>query len=109
MGLETASSSSFGSTLSGSSGNKTPPGARTRDPKYYFEDGSDVFLIDGVLFKMQGSLLTSHSDKSSEFSGFMKKQLAGNNRKGTSDTNPIEIRNIKAPQFRNLLFALLGT
>ncbi|KAG8740866.1 hypothetical protein FRC10_003821 [Ceratobasidium sp. 414] len=58
---------------------------------------------------MQGSLLTSHSDKASEFSGFMKKQLSGTNRKGTSDTNPIEIRNIKAPQFRNLLFALLGT
>ncbi|KAG9120012.1 hypothetical protein FRC07_004667 [Ceratobasidium sp. 392] len=106
MGLETASTSSFGST---SSNNKTPPGPRSRDPKYYFEDGSDVFLIDGVLFKLQGSLLTSHSDKASEFAGFMKKQLSGNNRRGTSDANPVEIRNIKAPQFRNILFALLGT
>ncbi|KAG8727189.1 hypothetical protein FRC12_022729 [Ceratobasidium sp. 428] len=109
MGLETASTSSFGSTMSGSSNNKTSTGPRTRDPKYYFEDGSDVLLIDGVLFKLQGSLLTSHSDKNSEFAGFMKKQLSGNNKKGTSDANPIEIRNIKAPQFRNILFALLGT
>lgn len=68
-----------------------------------------MFLIDGVLFRLQGSLLTSHSEKSSEFAGFIRKQLSGNNRKGTSDGNPIEIRNIKAPQFRNLLFALLGT
>ncbi|QRV83234.1 hypothetical protein RhiJN_11250 [Ceratobasidium sp. AG-Ba] len=124
MGLETVSSA--GSNASGSSSTKQSLTSASRDPKYYFEDGSDVFFIDGVLFKvrtidgrfndylvsqkkLQGSLLTSHSEKTSEFAAFIRKQISGTNRKGTSDANPIEIRNIKAPQFRNLLFALLGT
>jgi hypothetical protein len=46
MGLENTN-------LEGSNNNGTPPPNQApRDPKYYFEDGNRVFLVDGVLFKV---------------------------------------------------------
>ncbi|KAG9120026.1 hypothetical protein FRC07_004652 [Ceratobasidium sp. 392] len=47
--------------------------------------------------------------ESSYLSVTIKDQTSNGHKKGESDDNPIEIPNVKASQFRNLLFVLLGT
>ncbi|KAG8730723.1 hypothetical protein FRC12_020106 [Ceratobasidium sp. 428] len=110
MGLEGEIPTSPTSCDPGGSGNnKAAPPPKPRDPRYYIEDGNMIFLVDGILFKLHRSFLTSQMDESSYLSDLIKTQTSSDREKGTSENNPIEIPIVKASQFRSLLFVLLGT
>ncbi|KAF8601017.1 hypothetical protein BDV93DRAFT_254282 [Ceratobasidium sp. AG-I] len=85
-----------------------------RDAKYYYHDGSRVFLVEGVLFKFQASIIVPDEDERSyEFESIMKPlqdplSPPAANGEGSSDTNPIVIPGVEAEQFRDLLLVLLG-
>ncbi|KAG8773894.1 hypothetical protein FRC12_002263 [Ceratobasidium sp. 428] len=76
--------------------------AGTRDPQYYYEDGSVVLLVDDTLFKVQASLLKAQSetfrDMFTSLSGDVDAKV-----EGLSDECPIKISNVTVPEFRNLL------
>ncbi|CAE6484606.1 unnamed protein product [Rhizoctonia solani] len=74
--------------------------ALTRDPKYYFEDGSVTFRVCQILFKVHMSLIKAHSEHF-----FNRPDLAGGPTalRGTSDEDAIVIPDIQPSQFRNLL------
>lgn len=84
-----------------------------RDPQYYYEDGSAVFVVDGILFKLQASLvlgsrstsqtLRTSSRRYSTGVGSLSREFAS-----STDDNPIPVLNATASQFRNFLFAVLG-
>lgn len=90
--------------------NNSPIPAYSHDPKYYYEDGNVVFLVDQVRFKLHKSILASHMYKDCEF-GQIKRTDAGlaTNEEGSGDANPIVVRNTSAQDFRNFLLAILGT
>ncbi|CUA75736.1 hypothetical protein RSOLAG22IIIB_06043 [Rhizoctonia solani] len=73
----------------------------SRDPEYYYEDGSITFRVEDTLFKVHVTLLKlrpgdfeSRLDVPSECLDITR---------GTCDEAPIVIPNIKASQFRNLM------
>ncbi|CAE6474092.1 hypothetical protein ACGC1H_006745 [Rhizoctonia solani] len=73
----------------------------SRDPDYYFEDGSVTFCIEDVLFKVHATLLKL---RPSDFEGrFDTSPECVNSTRGTCDDIPLDIPNIKASQFRNLM------
>ncbi|KAL5639341.1 hypothetical protein ACGC1H_006749 [Rhizoctonia solani] len=74
--------------------------ALTRDPKYYFEDGSVTFRVCQILFKVHTSLIMAHSEHF-----FNRPNFAGGPAvpRGTSDEDAIVIPDIQPSQFRNLL------
>ncbi|CAE6450894.1 unnamed protein product [Rhizoctonia solani] len=73
----------------------------SRDPDFYFEDGSITFCIEGVLFKVHSTLLKL---RPSDFEGrFDTSPECVNSTRGTCDDIPLHIPNIKASQFRNLM------
>ncbi|KAF8601018.1 hypothetical protein BDV93DRAFT_525064 [Ceratobasidium sp. AG-I] len=96
----------------------------TRDTKYYYHDGSKVFLVGGVLFKFQASIIIPSKveepdyeepdyEETYEFEPIMKPlhdplSPPAPNGEGSSDVNPIIIPGVEAEQFRDLLLVLLG-
>ncbi|KAG8716476.1 hypothetical protein FRC09_015708 [Ceratobasidium sp. 395] len=76
--------------------------AGTRDPQYYYEDGSVVLLVDDTLFRVQASLLKAQSeafrDMFASLSGDVDAKV-----EGLSDECPIKISDVTVPEFRNLL------
>ncbi|KAG9123961.1 hypothetical protein FRC07_013352 [Ceratobasidium sp. 392] len=80
----------------------TPPPPITRDPEYYYEDGSVVLLIEGVLFKVHASLLKAQSHV---FRDMLTLPLGDNDQEpaGISDERPLDIPGVEAVEFRNLL------
>ncbi|QRV97383.1 The BTB (BR-C, ttk and bab)/POZ (Pox virus and Zinc finger) domain [Ceratobasidium sp. AG-Ba] len=97
----------------------TPKSKPPRDTKYYFEDGSVVFLVAKlslcILFartKIQRSLLTSHSTVFEDMFQLPKQEnirtsISGA-KEGTTDENPIAIPQVTAIQFRHLLLFFYG-
>ncbi|KAH7334925.1 hypothetical protein B0J17DRAFT_672097 [Rhizoctonia solani] len=101
-----------------STNNQNPPPrvisalAYPRDPKYYFPDGSGVFLVEGILFKIQATLIfgprpvppTRQPEASSPvyLEDIIPRLLNSN------DSSPIEIPGIRASQFRDYFLILLG-
>ncbi|KAG9120632.1 hypothetical protein FRC07_003804, partial [Ceratobasidium sp. 392] len=71
------------------------------DTKYYFDDGSVVLVVEDVLFKIQASRLASISEV---FRDMLQLPQASNNKEGTCDADPIPLPDVKADQFRNLLY-----
>ncbi|KAG8736186.1 hypothetical protein FRC10_009582 [Ceratobasidium sp. 414] len=87
----------------------------TRDPKYYFNDGSAVFLVEGVLFKFQASLLASKSTSKITFKTALSATVTlldlsdtSEGRPGTTDEIPVEIPGCNVWTFRLLLLAFPG-
>ncbi|KAG9087684.1 hypothetical protein FRC06_002423, partial [Ceratobasidium sp. 370] len=80
----------------------------TRDPNYYFYDGT-VFLVGGVLFKIHASRLSVHSSVFRELSPWQNDSnndlLTG---PGSSDENPIVVHEVEVEAFRNLLVMFYG-
>jgi hypothetical protein len=115
--------------------NRSPEASQIypRDPRYYFNDGGTIFLVDGVLFKVRctsypekyqddrltcvklpASLLAPNSSTLS-FKPFTSPALVlldssdtSTDRSGLNDANPIVVPDITALDFRVLLLALLG-
>ncbi|KAG9092793.1 hypothetical protein FS749_015445 [Ceratobasidium sp. UAMH 11750] len=86
-----------------------------RDPEYYFDDGSAVFLVEDVLFKFQASLLAPQHASKITFKTTLLTTITlldlsdtSENRPGTTDENPIEVPNVRPWTFRVLLLARLG-
>ncbi|KAF8599779.1 hypothetical protein BDV93DRAFT_560076 [Ceratobasidium sp. AG-I] len=84
-----------------------------RDPNYYFEDGSVVFLVEEYLFKIQCSIITSKSEVFRDMFGLpiqakSSKPNLSSSLEGSCDENPIVIPQVKARQFRNLLLFFYG-
>ncbi|KAG9082761.1 hypothetical protein FS749_006585, partial [Ceratobasidium sp. UAMH 11750] len=69
----------------------------TRDPDYYFSDGSLVLLVGRVLFK------------SDVFKDMLEFPPGADGAEGTSDTNPVILPQITADEFRNLLYLFYGS
>ncbi|KAG8712670.1 hypothetical protein FRC09_019592 [Ceratobasidium sp. 395] len=92
------------------------PAPFTRDHEFYFEDGSAVFLVGNVLFKLQASLLASDSSKftfkatpSSEALTLFDVSDKSEGKIGTIDENPVRIPAPASERaFRRLLQALLA-
>lgn len=94
----------------GGAGATTP--TLPKDPRYYQPDGSGVFLVDGILFKVQATAIF----------GTRPKETAESNRKfnpvyiedmlprlaGSSDTSPIELSSITKKQFHTYLLLITG-
>ncbi|KAG9080733.1 hypothetical protein FRC06_006207, partial [Ceratobasidium sp. 370] len=72
-----------------------------RDVKYYFDDGSVIFSVESVLFKIHASRLTSVSEV---FHDMLQLPQDLDCVEGTRDTNPVPLPDVKAEQFRNLLY-----
>ncbi|KAG9118560.1 hypothetical protein FRC07_006871 [Ceratobasidium sp. 392] len=80
----------------------TPPPATPRDAEYYYEDGSVILLVDNVLFKVHASLLKAQSQV---FRDMLALPLDGSHETpaGTTDERPLDIPEVTATAFRNLL------
>ncbi|KAG9119722.1 hypothetical protein FRC07_005107 [Ceratobasidium sp. 392] len=108
-------SSSLESNNSGSPPDLPSPDHKyTRDPKYYFHDGSAIFLVGDALFKFQASLLAPNSSKvtfrvnpSSEALTLFDFSDTTSGKPGSSDDNPVKIPFVTASDFRWLMRALL--
>ncbi|KAF8599780.1 hypothetical protein BDV93DRAFT_546720 [Ceratobasidium sp. AG-I] len=84
----------------------------TRDPNYYFEDGSVIFLVEGILFKIHRSLITSKSEVFRDMFQLptqSKQDTPGpSDIEGSCDEKPILLTQVQARQFRHLLLFLYG-
>ncbi|KAG8791799.1 hypothetical protein FRC12_008092 [Ceratobasidium sp. 428] len=80
----------------------TPPPARTRDSKYYYEDGSVILLVEDTLFKVQGSLLKAQSEV---FRDMLSSPSSDSDAEleGLTDDRPIKVPEVAAREFRRLL------
>ncbi|KAG8723389.1 hypothetical protein FRC09_003521 [Ceratobasidium sp. 395] len=83
-------------------GSAPPSATRTRDPQYYYKDGSVILLVKDTLFKVHASLLEAQSEK---FKNMFASLSLDRNAKpeGLTDNRPIEIPGVSVPEFRNLL------
>ncbi|KDQ17859.1 hypothetical protein BOTBODRAFT_171571 [Botryobasidium botryosum FD-172 SS1] len=79
-----------------------------RDPKYYFQDGSIIILVQSTLFKIHRSrLLQDSSVFGATFSlPSPDRKAATANLEGDSDENPFVLHGETTQRFRALLFAL---
>ncbi|QRV73284.1 RNA recognition motif protein [Ceratobasidium sp. AG-Ba] len=112
----TAKSETLYNVISSNSNNQNPPPdiVCPRDPKYYFADGSAVFQVAGVLFKLRGSLLaadgTKVTFKQSASSTLMLFDANDqpSQRPGLSDADAIQIPGVGLVEFRLLLLVLIS-
>ncbi|KAG9082762.1 hypothetical protein FS749_006586 [Ceratobasidium sp. UAMH 11750] len=75
--------------------------AAIRDTTYYFNAQSLVLQVEDVLFRIDVSRLASHSEV---FSGMLGLPSGSDGAEGTSDANPVKLPQIKAEEFRSLLY-----
>ncbi|CAE6474694.1 unnamed protein product [Rhizoctonia solani] len=105
---------STSSTMSSSLGPNSAAKPQNRDTKFYYRDGSAVFLAGNKLFKFQASLLAADPDvKDYEFKPMIKDVIdsfePGIDKPGTSDALPIVLpADITAPSFRRFLIVVFG-
>ncbi|KAH7334319.1 hypothetical protein B0J17DRAFT_672904 [Rhizoctonia solani] len=86
--------------------------AHIRDSKFYYRDGSTVFLVGNKLFKFQASLLAADVEDY-ELKYIMKDVIdgfeGGADKPGTSDAHPVILpADITTSQFRDLLMVVFG-
>ncbi|CAE6529021.1 unnamed protein product [Rhizoctonia solani] len=85
-----------------------------RDSKYYYRDGSAVFLAEGQLFKFHVSLIAADPEvEDYEFKHLIKDALDGfegdMDKPGSNDSNPIVLpTDVRAAQFRKFLMIVYG-
>ncbi|CEL56531.1 hypothetical protein RSOLAG1IB_07880 [Rhizoctonia solani AG-1 IB] len=79
-----------------------------RDTRFYQLDGSGVFLVDGVLFKVQATAIFGPRStvKSNRGSTPLYIEDIFPRLSGSSDTNPTELSGITKEQFRNYLLPI---
>ncbi|KAG8715675.1 hypothetical protein FRC09_016419 [Ceratobasidium sp. 395] len=86
---------------------------RVRDPEYYFEDGSTIFLVENTLFKIHRSLLTPRSEVFGSMFALPNQPNAATPTfftiEGLCDDIPIVIPGVRAIHFRYLLLYFYGT
>ncbi|CAE7079239.1 unnamed protein product [Rhizoctonia solani] len=94
-----------------SSGGQTSVQPHLRDSKYYYADGSVVFLVENRLFKIHASLLAADAEEY-EFKSIMKdatENLGSEERLGTNDAHPIVLPpDVTKSQFRDFLMVVFG-
>ncbi|KAG8736165.1 hypothetical protein FRC10_009637 [Ceratobasidium sp. 414] len=73
--------------------------SRTRDTRYYIDDGNVILLVEDVLFRVFGDMLQLPKPPGEQASSQIE---------GLSDDNPITIPQVKASAFRHLLLLLYG-
>ncbi|KAG9119156.1 hypothetical protein FRC07_005977 [Ceratobasidium sp. 392] len=71
------------------------------DSLYYFSDRSIVLQVEDVLFKIEISRLANHSEV---FRDMLELPSSSDGAEGTSDGNPVRLPQIKAEEFRSLLY-----
>ncbi|CAE6483617.1 unnamed protein product [Rhizoctonia solani] len=91
------------SSISDSSSEPEEPVPAVRDPEYYYSDGSIIFRVGDVLFKVHTSLLKLESKDFDKKFDVPPKLAEATKPRGTCDDNPIIIPNAKASQFRHLM------
>ncbi|KDN37727.1 hypothetical protein RSAG8_09995, partial [Rhizoctonia solani AG-8 WAC10335] len=87
-----------------------PGSTYPQDPKYYVNGGDAVFLIEGILFKINIYILEPDGPQERSRPSCVQ-LLVGRHRQifGTGASfDPVIVPRIKAQQFRHLLLALLG-
>ncbi|KAG5645983.1 hypothetical protein DXG03_004584 [Asterophora parasitica] len=72
-----------------------------RDPTYYFEDGSCIFLVEDTLFNVHRTRL---SNDSSSFGTMFTLPQGALDSEGRTDENPIVLSGDTASEFRNFLW-----
>ncbi|KAF8510503.1 hypothetical protein BU17DRAFT_98015 [Hysterangium stoloniferum] len=85
-------------------GEQMPSEILVHDPDYYIEDGSVVFLVDGVLFKVHKSRLTR--DSSTFETLFDLPNTDQGQQPEGGDADPVVLQGDTPQQFRSLLWAL---
>ncbi|KAG8715282.1 hypothetical protein FRC09_016752 [Ceratobasidium sp. 395] len=78
-----------------------PPPARTRDPQYYYKDGSVILLVKDTLFKVHASLLEAQSEILKNTFASLSPDSDAKPQELIDD--PIETTGVTVPEFRNLL------
>ncbi|KAH7334309.1 hypothetical protein B0J17DRAFT_720720 [Rhizoctonia solani] len=81
-----------------------------QDPEYYLNGGNVVLLIEGILFKIDVSILKAEMGSWVFYGPSPVQLLVGRNTQifGSTNLDPVVVPEIKAQQFRHLLLALLG-
>lgn len=85
-----------------------------QDPTYYYPDGNAAFLVEGILFKLHASLILPLDSVATRSTDDNRRYPTGVDNlprriTDSDDINPIILTNVTASQFRNYLFALLGS
>ncbi|KAB5591596.1 hypothetical protein CTheo_4944 [Ceratobasidium theobromae] len=97
--------------------NKNSASECQRDPKYYHSDGSIIFLVDGVLFKLQASLIfgsrIGHDCPAATVDPFnrptpMYLEDITSGASDSSDPSPITLAKVTVRQFRHYLLLIFG-
>ncbi|CAE6436918.1 unnamed protein product [Rhizoctonia solani] len=83
-----------------------------KDSRFYYYDGSAVFLVENKLFKFQASLLAADAEDY-EFKHIVKDAIDGckgdTNKLGTDHAHPIVLpADVTASQFRDFLMVVFG-
>ncbi|KAI3618218.1 hypothetical protein WG66_005777 [Moniliophthora roreri] len=91
-----------GSGITGYSRCRLPVNLK-HDPKYYFEDGSCVLLVQDTLFNVHRTML---SKDNSSFGTMFTLPQGSAEAEGRSDDNPIILTGDKPSEFRHFLWAL---
>ncbi|TDL15643.1 hypothetical protein BD410DRAFT_845022 [Rickenella mellea] len=76
-----------------------PPEGSKRDATYYFDDGDVVFVFEKVLFKVHGTFLKHFSEI---FRDMLEVPQGHNKDKDGSESNPIQLEQVKADEFRDI-------
>ncbi|KAH0585925.1 hypothetical protein H2248_007212 [Termitomyces sp. 'cryptogamus'] len=82
--------------------------AHKRDPEYYFDDGSCIFLVEDTLFKVHRSRLCNDSRQSKDSNSFGTMFSLPQGRlevEGKSDENPIVLIGNTPSEFRHFLWS----
>ncbi|KDQ17865.1 hypothetical protein BOTBODRAFT_171575 [Botryobasidium botryosum FD-172 SS1] len=85
-----------------------PITVRTRDHKYYFEDGNIILLVEDTLFNVHRSLLAQDSSIFGSTFSLPVSQTTSSDLEGSSDDSPFLLPGESAENFRLLLMALYG-
>ncbi|KAG6844038.1 hypothetical protein H0H87_010362 [Tephrocybe sp. NHM501043] len=76
---------------------------RKRDPEYYFEDGSCIFLVEDTLFNVHRTRLSN--DTTTSFASMFSLPQGDLVVEGQSDDNPIILIGDTAAEFRSFLWS----
>ncbi|CAE6511533.1 unnamed protein product [Rhizoctonia solani] len=91
------------SSISDSSSEPEELAPPVRNPEFYFEDGSIIFRVGDVLFKVHASLLKIESGDFEKAFDVPPKIAEATKPRGACDENPIIIPDAKASQFSDLM------
>ncbi|KAG6840539.1 hypothetical protein C0991_005899 [Blastosporella zonata] len=74
-----------------------------RDPEYYFDDGSCIFLVEDTLFNVHRTRLSN--DSTTSFGSMFSLPQGDLTTEGQSDDNPIVLTGDTPSEFRNFLWS----